>query len=254
MTNSPDTLYVQRDSKQYLSFLLADGYATSGRTLSCKGTIYFYNGAVLTGVTFFSITSGSTTNFGGLTLLAVGYNELGLASYENNGATKVRRVDFAVYNNDVNGIYPLTKIKTFLYEIDEAPTRFGTAFLNKLGAWDIFDWVGETVDDENITREQYEVPREIGYNGASPIGFEANSTYNTQYTKKHTVNSGTIDFNTYVWLQELLQSNKIYSYTEQHQNFLIVDNSVSNRSTNVNEYSIQVTFLETLFENNVSVN
>lgn len=253
LTNSPSTLYVQRDSKQYLGFLLPRFYASSGRTLDCRGDVYFYNGTSSTGLTFFNIASGTTTNFGGLTLLAVGYDALGLAALENSGNTKVRRVDFAVWQTDVNGTYALTEIKTFLYEIDEAPTKFGTAFLNKFGAWDIFDWVGEVLDDENISREEYQVPRDIGPNGASPSGFIANSVYNTQYTKKHTVNSGSIDYDTWVWLQELLQTNRIFSYSEQHQNFLIVENSTSQRSTNVNEYSIQVTFRESLQENNVSV-
>ena len=253
LTNSPSRLYVQRDSKQFLSFLLPRFYASSGRTLSCMGDVYYYNGQSTTGLTFFQITSGSTTNFGGLTALNVGYDGLGLEALENSGNTKVRRVDFAVYQTDVNGTYPLTDIKTFLYEIDEAPTKFGTAFLNKFGTWDIFDWVGEVVDDSDITREEYQIPREIGASGASPKSFIANSVYDTQYTKKHVVNSGTIDADTYIWLQELLQSNVIYSYSEAHQNFLIVESATAQKSTNVNEFTIQVTFRESLFENNIAV-
>lgn len=253
LTNSPSTLYVQRDSKQYLSFLLQKNYATTGRTLSCNGTIYFYNGSVTTGVTFFQITSGVTTNFGGLTLLAVGYDALGLANYENSGNTKVRRVDFAVYQTDANGKYSLTDIKTFLYEIDEAPTRYGLAFLNKYGCWDIFDFVGEVVYDEDVTRENYQVPREINANGSSPNGFINNSVYNTQYTPKVTLNSGTIDSSTYEWLQELLQTNRIYSYTNPHQNFMIVDSYTANKSTNVNEFTLQLILRESIGENNISV-
>jgi hypothetical protein len=253
LTHSPQTLYVQRDSKQYLSFILQSFYASSGRTLDCRGNIYFYNGQVTTGVTFFNIASGTTTNFGGMTMLAVGYDALGLATYENSGNTKVRRVDFAVWQTDANGSYPLTEIKTFLYEIDEAPTRFGTCFLNRFGTWDVFDFVGEVIQDENVTREYYQVPREIGKSGASPVGFISNSVYNTQYTKKWTLNSGTIDSDTYQWLQEMLQSNRIYNYNTTHQNFLMVDSFQANKSTNVNEYTLQVTVIETIFENSVSV-
>jgi hypothetical protein len=252
LTNSPQTLYVQRNSKQYLSFLLQRNYASSGRTLSCNGDIYFYNGTVITGVTFFQITSGITTNFGGLTMLAVGYDALGLAGYENSGNTKVRRVDFSVYNNDSNGSYPLTEVKTFLYEIDEQPLRFGVAFLNKFGCWDIFDFVGEVVSDEDITRENYQVPRQINPDGSSPKGFIANSVYNTQYVPKWTLNSGTIDALTYEWLQELLESNRVYSYTNQHQNFLIVTSYTANKSTNVNEYTLQLILSESIGENNVA--
>ena len=253
LTNSPQTIYVQRDSKQYLSFLLQKFYASSGRTLSCKGDIYFYNGMSQTGVTFFQITSGSTTNFGGMTLLSVGYDGLGLANYESNGNTKVRRVDFAVYNNDANGSYPLTDVKTFLYEIDEAPTKMDTCFLNKLGAWDTFSWVGEIVSDEDVTRENYQVPREIRADGSSPLGFIANSVYNTQYVPKWTLNSGTVDAQTYEWLQEILQSNRIYSPTLEHQNFLLVDSYTANKSSNTNEFTLQIIVRESLGENNVSV-
>jgi len=254
LTNSPSTLYCQRDSKQYLSFLLEKGYATANRTLSVKGDLYFYNGTSTTGVTFFNLTSGSTTNFGGCTMLSCGYDELGLAAYENSGNTKIRRVDFAVWQDDsVFGDVKLTEVKTFLYEIDENVNRFGTALLNRLGTWDVFDWVGEVVRDENVSRQTLQVPREIKSDGSSPLGFIANSVYDTQYVKKWVVNSGTIDGQTYDWLQELLQSNKIYRYNDIHQNFLIVDGYTANKSTNTNDFSLQVTFIETLFENNIGV-
>lgn len=249
LTNSPSSLYVQRNSKQYLSFLLKMNY---GKQLDVKGDIYYYDGTSTTGVTFFNITSGAT-NYGGVTLLACGYDELGLEALENSGNTKVRRVDFAVYQTDVYGSVPLTEIKTFLYEIDEMPTRFGTAFLNKLGTWDIFDWVGEIIQDENITRESINTPRPIMSDGSSMLGFKYNSVYNTKYTKKFVVNSGIIDASTYNWLQELLQSNVIYNYTSEHQNYLMVDSYISSKSTNTNEYTIQVTFVETINENNVSI-
>ena len=158
-----------------------------------------------------------------------------------------------MYNTDANGTYPLTDVKSFLYEIDEAPTRYGVCFLNKFGAWDIFDFVGEVVYDEDVTRENYQVPREIFKDGSSPNGFIANSVYNTQYTPKVTLNSGTIDAQTYVWLQELLQSNKIYSYTNQHENFLLVDSYTANKSTNINEFTLQLIVRESLAENNVAV-
>jgi len=254
LTNSPSPLYIQRNSKQYLSFLLERGYAKATRTLSLKGDLYFYNGTSATGQTFFNITSGSTTNFGGMTILSCGYDEMGLAAYENSGNTKIRRADFAVWQTDtVLGSLPLTDIKTYYFEIDEAPTKYGTAFLNKLGTWDTFDWVGEIVYDEDVTRETYQVPREIQSDGSSPKGFEANSVYNTQYTRRVTVNSGTVDEATYVWIQELLQSNKIYCYTNDHQNFLIVNGYVSQKSTNNAEFTIQVSFTETIFKNNISV-
>lgn len=254
LTNSPSPLYIQRNSKQYISFLLERGYANANRTLSVKGDLHFYNGTSITGVTFFNITSGNTTNFGGMTILSCGYNEMGLAAYENSGNTKIRRADFAVWQTDsVLGLLQLTDVKTYLFEIDEAPTKYGTIFLNKLGTWDTFDWVGEIVYDEDVTRETYQVPREILPDGSSPKGFEANSVYNTQYTRRVTVNSGTIDEATYIWLQELLQSNKIYCYTNDHQNFLIVTGYVSNKSTNNAEFTMQVSFSETIFENSVSV-
>ena len=88
--------------------------------------------------------------------------------------------------------------------------------------------------------------------GAAAVGFQYNSTIDTTYTKIITVNTGIIHEDTYYFLQGLLQSNRIYHYDDIHQNYLNVMGQTSTKSTNTNEYTLQIQFKETISENNVN--
>jgi hypothetical protein len=145
-------------------------------------------------------------------------------------------------------------MKTFLYEIDEAPTKFGIAFLNTYGAWDVYDFTGEIVRDQNVTRSNYQVEKEINANGSSNYGFMYNTVYDTSVTYKYTCNTGNIDSDTYDWLRkELITSNRVYSYTEEHQNYLLPELITATKSSNDTEYNITIGFVETIKENNVNI-
>jgi hypothetical protein len=252
LTNSPNPKFVQRDSSEFLYCALQKDY---GKTLKIKGDLYFYDGTSLTGQTLYTVSTGST-NYGGIFMFAAGYNELGLASYEtySGGTRKIRRVDFALYQNDTeNGDYLLSEEKSYRYEIDEQPRRFGVAFMNKFGCYDIFDFSGEIVDTASHTNQLMEVPREVGLGGNSPLGFEANSVYGTAVLRRHECNTGWIDEAHFNWLIELLSSNKIYNYTDAAQPFLIKESVNYKKSSNDDLYQIDVVFVETLAENNVKV-
>ena len=254
LTNSPTPKQVHRNSTEYLGFILPVGYP---RGLKCKGNLEFYNGTSLNDVDLFTITDAQFAVrgvFGGVLMLAVGYDKLGLESYENAGQTKIRKVEIWIENVEANNPnIPLTETKTYLYEIDEQPRRFGTAFLNKLGCYDIFDWSGEVVDSQDIFFEEYQQPRQIGLDGSSERGFKHNTVYDTRFTKQVTVNSGSINEETYDWLMELLQSNRIYNYTEPNQPYLTYEGHTATKSTNENEYFVQAVFRATIHENNVKV-
>lgn len=250
LTNSPTPKQVHRNSTEYLGFILPATYPSG---LKVYGNLEFYNGTSLSNQELFTITSLIVTqkNFGGVIMLAVGYDKLGLETYENAGQTKIRKVEIWIENTDT-GI-PMTETKTYLYEIDEQPRRFGTAFLNKLGTYDIFDWQGEVVEESEVGFQEYQQPRNILIDGSSSKGFKYNAVYDKRYYKLITVNSGSINEATYDWLQEILQSNVIYNYTEDNQPFLTVENYTANKSTNENEYFMQVQFRATIHENNVKV-
>ena len=252
LTNSPSPKFVQRNSSEFLYLLIPKDF---GNELKVKGDLYFYDGTILTGETLYTVSTG-TTNWGGVFMFAAGYNELGLADYEtySGGTRKIRKVDIALYQNDgINADYLLSTEKSYRYEIDEASNRYGVAFLNKLGTYDIFDFAGEIVNSVTHSNETYEVPREIALGGNSPNGFQATTVYDTKVTKTIAANSGWINLETFNWLIELIESNRCYNYTETDQSFLVAGTPTYTKSTNDDLYQIDVTFTETLYQNSVSV-
>ena len=145
-----------------------------------------------------------------------------------------------------------SETKSFRFEIDEQPANYNVAFLNKLGTYETYSFVGEVVDSSEILRESYQKPYSINQDGSATSGFEYNSTLDTDYTKVFTLNTGVIDSDTYDFLQGLLQSNRIYHYDDQHETYLSIIGQSSTRSTNTNEYSLQIQVKETINENNVN--
>ena len=252
LTNSPNPKFVQRDSSEFLYLMLPKDY---GKTLKIKGNLYFYDGTELTGETLYTVSTGST-NYGGVFMFAAGYNELGLADYEtySGGTRKIRRVDFALYQYDAtNGDMLMSEEKSYRYEIDEQPRRYGVAFLNKLGTYDIFDFAGEIVNSVTHENETYEVPRALNLGGASPYGFQSTTVYNTKVVKTIAANTGWIDEEHFDWLQELIESNRCYNYTETDESFLIIKSVDYKKSSNDDLYQIDVDFEETLYQNQISV-
>jgi len=252
LQSDPNPKEIPRGSKEFLYMLMKASYPA---TLELRGDISYWSAGIapVTDVTFFEISNlTGATNFGGVTILACGYDELGLAAYEASGNTKIRRVDFAVWQIDAQGNeLPLTETRSYLLNIDEQPQKYDVAFLNKLGTFSTYSFVGEVVEGESIQRQQYQVPYAVNSGGQANVGFQYNGVYDTKYTKTWTVNSGAIDDDTYYFLQDMLASNKIYNYSNPHENFLRVVNHKAQKSSNLSEWTVQVTFEETIFENNV---
>ena len=251
LTNSPEPKQVQRESNEFLYIILSKNY---GRKLTVVGDMDFYDGTSLTGQTLVTLTEDGY-NWGGVYIIPTGYENLNLDSYEtySGGTRKIRELTIAI-KQTISGItIPLSEEKIYRFEIDEMPRKFGVAFQNKYGAYDVFDFIGEVIDDVDHQTESYEEPRDVNYNGSSPSGFIANGTYKTAVTRKHTVNSGWIDEDHFDWLMELLTSNRIYNYTRTDQPYLLVDNVDYKKSSNDDLYSITVTFKESLQENDVTI-
>lgn len=250
LNTAPNPKYIARGSKEFLYLLLNSGYPNA---LTLKGDIYYYNGTSTTGVTFFNIsTLTGATNFGGVAVLACGYNELGLVNYENSGNTKIRKVDFAIWQTPPTGsTIKLTETRSYLLEIDEQPQKFDVIFLNTLGTYETFSFVGEVVQDQEVTRQNYTIPYNVSNRGAADLGFIYNGVYNTELTRLWTVNTGTIDADTYNYVLGLINSNKIYNYGNPNENFLTVVGQTALKSTNDAEFIIQIQFRETIFTNNV---
>lgn len=248
LNTSPSTKYSHRSGRELMSFTVPSGYIYP---LKVYATITLYNGTTYVDVPFFDVmSSGLTTFHGGVNCIAVGYNELSLSSYESS--SKIRQVDVTV--RYFNGSWlPYTETRTYLLEIDEQPANYSVAFLNSLGTYETYTFIGEVQQTEDVTRNQYQRPYTLDANGAAAIGFQYNSTIDTEYTKTFTVNTGIIDGPTFDYLQGLLQSNRIFRFDDIHQPYLNIVSQTSIKSTLTNEYSIQIVFKETISENQVNM-
>jgi hypothetical protein len=244
---APNNKFSHRAAKEYMSIVVPQDYVNG---LRVYGDITLYNGTEYTGVNLFDIKLSGTTNYGGMCVLSLGYVDLGLSVYET--VSKIRKVDFYVKQLSGGVWYPYSETKSYLFEVDEQPNNYDVAFLNSLGCYETYTFTGEVIEGSEITRDSYQKPYPINVKGAAAVGFQYNSTIDTTYTKIITVNTGIIHEDTYYFLQGLLQSNRIYHYDDIHQNYLNVMGQTSTKSTNTNEYTLQIQFKETISENNVN--
>ena len=249
LTNSPNPKQIQRGSKEFLYFVLPKNYGTD---LSCIGDMYFYDGTQVTGVTFFSIATG-TTNTGGVMMMNISYDKLGLGNYEVSGTTnrKIKRIELAVYAS--GGTIQYTEEKQFRFEIDEMPRKFGIFFQNALGMYDALDFIG--VIEETISRETgtYTVPIDYSSTGAMPTGQKHVATYDTKITKKLICNTGWVDETHFDWLMELMKSNNVYASSTAYSNYLNLTDWTYKKSRFDDLFDVEVTFEYTVYENNISV-
>ena len=251
LNTAENTKYSHRGAKEFLNIVLEQNYQYP---LAVFVDINMYNGTVYSDVKLYNITtSGDTTNFGGVATLAVAYACTCISDYETAGA-KIRSIELSVKQSldDEATWTEYSETKTVRYEIDEQPDNFNVAFLNKFGTYETYTFVGEVIEDEVVTREAYQRPYDINPDGSASGGFEYNSTLDTDYTKTYVLNTGIIDSDTYYFLQGLIQSNRVYHYDEDNQTYLTIIDQSSTKSTNTNEYSIQIQVIETINENNVS--
>jgi len=252
LTNSPNPKQIQRYSNEFLYFILQKNY---GSTLTMKGDLYFYDGTQATGQTFFTIATG-TTNAGGCMMMNLSYDKLGLAAYEVSGATnrKIKRAELAIWQDDgINPAYQFTEEKTYRFEIDEMPRKWGILFQNALGLFDSFDFIG--VVEETISRDtdNYTVPLTFGATGSLVDGFKNTATYNTRIIKKVIANTGWIDETHFDWLMELMNSNNIYSTSTTNQNYVNLIEYQYKKSSLDDLFDIECTFEWTIYENNITI-
>lgn len=249
LTNSPNPKQIQRNSKEFLYFVLPKNYGTN---LDVRGDMYFYDGTEVTGVTFFSISTG-TTNIGGVMCLNISYDKLGLVNYEVSGSTnrKIKRLELAVYAN--NGTVQYTEKKKYKFEIDEMPRKFGVFFQNSLGMYDEIDFIG--VVEETINREvgNYTIPIPYALNGSMNYAQKHTATYDTRVTKKIVSNTGWIDENHFDWLMEMMKTNNIYNANVLTSHYLNLTDFKYIKSSLDDLFEVEVTFEYTIYENNINV-
>jgi hypothetical protein len=252
LTSSPNPKQIQRNQNEYLYFIIENNYAYN---TALFGDIYFYDGTLINDYKFFDVkTSGDTT--GGVLMLNLSYDKLGLESIEYSGSTvrKIKYVDVHVdYNPSGTTWTGFTETKRYSFNINEQPRKFGVLFQNKLGVYDTFDFIGvkETVLDR--TYGEFTVNIQPNYLGAYLQGFKNKSVYNTMVTKRITANTGYINQDHLHWLQELLMSNNIYDYSEDNQHYLKIIDHKYMESSQDDIFDMEITFEYTIYENNVGV-
>jgi len=254
LTNSPNPKLIQRNSQEYLYFILQGNY---NEKLIVKGDLYFYDGSEELDQEFFTIQESSGNTAGGVLALNLSYDKLGLSDYETTtGAERrIKRAEIAVYQQDSGGNeLPYTNARSYRFEFKDKPRKYGVIFQNNLGGYDSVSFVG--IVEESINREsgRYTVPVDYTIDGSANEGFKSSTTYNTRVTNKVTVNTGWIDQDHFNWLKELMQSNDIYSITTENLNYLNLDSFKYKKSSLDDLYEVECTFIETIYLNSIDVN
>ena len=251
LTNSPSPKQIQRNSNEFLYFIIEKDY---GKDLICKGDLYFYDGSSVTGQTFFTISTGAT-NAGGVMIMNLSYDKLGLGAFEVSGTTnrKIKRAEIAVYESELSGDTRYSEIKQYRFEIDEMPRKYGVLFQNALGMYDSFDFVGVVEDTIKREFDTYTIPINYVIGGALRSGEKNTATFNTKVTKLVIVNTGWIDTAHFDWLMEILKSNNIYTTNTDYTNFLNLTGFSYRKSSLDDLFDAEFTFEWTIYENNVGV-
>jgi len=148
---------------------------------------------------------------------------------------------------------PYTKRKKYSYPYVNPSHRFGVIFQNDWGTFDSFDFIGLREETIDRTKKDIEYPVTPNADGSYSVGFIKNAVYDVQVTKRVIVNSGFVSQATFDWLIELMKSTKIYSYTSDFENFLVLDSYKYTKNNQSNEYNIECTFIQTSYENSVTV-
>lgn len=250
LTTAPNPKFIQRQSTEYLYFILPKDY---GKPLDFRGKITFYDGTEIDDYKFFDITTNEF-NFGGVVALACGADKLGLDAIETSGGTlrKIKQIDFAIYQD--SGATAFSETRSFRFAIDESERKFGIMMLNSKGGFDAWTFNGIVENGIERTYGTYTVPREYGIDGASPKGFNVETTYSVKTQRVVTCNTGWINVEHFDYLMELMKSPMIFSYTETNQNYLNLINYTYKKSSLEDLYDCEVTFRFTTFENAISDN
>ena len=246
LNTAPNTKVSNRHCKEFMSFVVEENY---GWPLAVYADITLYDGTVHSNVKMYDIHTGSTY-YGGVIVANVGYTELGLSSYETS--SKIRKVDITIMQEVTSGWTAYSETKTYYLDIDEHCDKFNVAFLNSLGTYETYSFVGELIESQDTERMRYQRPYELNSDGSAEEGFLYNATLDTKLTRKYTLNTGIINADTFYFLRGMLNSNRIYHYDAEHENYLNIVGETATKSTNDNEYSLQLQVIETIIVNNVN--
>lgn len=249
LTNAPNPKYASKRQRELLYFIIPKDLNQG--TLSVKGDVVFWDGTALLNQSFITITTGST-NFGGAFCINVSFDRLGLDVIETSNNKLIKQLNIGVYSG-TGTTRNLTEMKTFLYDLEEPTNRVGLSWLNKLGTFDSFDFAGVAEEGLDRTAKEYTIARDINFDGSLDFGFKYRANYDVGVTKKLTVNSGWINAETFNWLIELVNSNEVYIYSNEYDNYVRITSFKYTKSSNDTLYNIELELTQTISENNISI-
>lgn len=249
LTNSPNPKPSTRQQRELLYFIIPKDLGQG--TLSVKGDIEFWDGSTLPTQTFI-IVANTNINFGGALVINVSFEVLGLDTIESTYNKLIKQINIALYSG-AGTSRNVTAVKSYRYDLEEKTNRVGLSWLNKLGTFDSFDFVGQSEEGIDRSAKSYTVARDINEDGSVDNGFKYRASYDVAITKRIKVNSGWIDSTTFNWLIELLGSNEIYIYSSEHDNYVNVVGYKYTKSSNDTLYNLELELQETIQENNVSI-
>ena len=249
LTKSPSTLYVTRDSEQYLYFILEKNYPYD---INVEASIYYTDGSSDLNQMVMSATT-LNGNAGGVAFINVSYANLNLAAFETGGK-EIYWYILTLTQTNCNLVKQFfSESKYYYLNSYSYPDMVGVNFQNSLGMYDTFDFIG--AKEESINRDVTTFTKSLTYNngGGVEAGFKSKSVYENKVTKKVTVNSGWIDKIHFDWLIELFNSKNIYCYTEKYNNYLLIADFTYVKNSNEDLYNITVVFEKTIWENSISI-
>lgn len=245
-TNSPSIKYSQRNQKELLYFTITK-YAAQNRDIGMYADLTFWDGSTANDVLLYRFLSYEN-NYGGMYVANVSFEDH-LQQFETTSRIKTAVINARAFSGGTN----FTVKKTYQYPYSDPINSYQLTFLNKLGGFDTHTFIGLVEHQIDRTKKDITTAIPVNANGSVNQGFKYSGNYDVQITKKVMVNSGLLTETMFDWLLELLQSNDIYQIDNDNINYLKLDSFKYSKNTNSNDYSIECTFIQTIYENNVSI-
>jgi len=147
------------------------------------------------------------------------------------------------------GPNPYTEIRKYYVINNCLPSRTQIMFLNRLGGWDTYYFIGDNNTKDSRKAQDFNKTRPTTikpYNRGS-------AQFNINYTRGLSLSSGQLNSSEFIWLEELLGSNDVYIVNRMGE-FEAVTITNFNRDFSSREqlYTIDVTIEKSLPTNNVN--
>lgn len=253
LTSFPEDKYVTDKSRELLYFIVPKNIRNP---LSLHADIEFWNGTKIDNRRIYTFFSGSNVNtidnYGGVFIANVSHEYCLKAIETENGNAQIKRATFYL-RYGVNSFFVWSERKSYFFyqvgsrELDD--NYYPLAFLNELGSFDTFEFVGNNEKTVDRTKSSLTLPYVLNADGSIASNSRSSINYGVQTTNKIVVNSGIINQNHFDWLLQLVKSNEIYNCKTGES--LKLDSFKWSKSALSNDYQIELTLISSITNNSV---